>query len=383
VSNKEVDRTAKSAGADVSESAGRFTVAQELQIAAYVEGSVSKRGPSFTVQLTVYDGASGEPLGEAELKAKKPALVRSVRNKAADELADAIGRGKAPEAAPVAAEEPAQEEPAAAEQGAEEAAEPEDDEGEDEADEPEPDDGERPKALELGVGLRLTTRSMTYNDALRSLGESSYKVTPAAVLGLRWYPAAHFSSSAAAHIGLEGGLQLLYPIESERDAQKFETSSLAFDIGLHGRLPVGAHELGLTFGYGSHSVEIADGDAGLDPGVPSVAYGFLRLALNGRFELSETIGLRLGAGYRVLMSYGELAEDDWFQHSGGGGLEAEIALGYAVSEALTIEASVGLWRYFLSLEPEPTDPGVNDFARIAGGLSDQYLRFGLGLVLQL
>jgi hypothetical protein len=233
------------------------------------------------------------------------------------------------------------------------------------------------------VGLRLTTRGMTYNDAPRSLGESSYKVTPAAALGLRWYPAAHFSSSAAAHFGLEAGLQLMYPIESEREAQKFETSSLAFDVGLHGRLPVSEHELGLTIGYGQHSVEIADGDAGLDPGVPSVAYGFVRVAANARFELDDAIALRLGAGYRVLLSYGELGEDAWFQRSGGGGIEAEIALGYALSEALTLEASFGLWRYFLSLEPEPSDPSVVNFARIAGGLSDQYLRFGLGIVLQL
>jgi len=384
VSNKEVERAADSAGADLSESAGRFAVAQQLGIAAYVEGSVSKRGPNFIVQLKVYDGASGEALGEAELKAKKPALVRVVRKQAAGELAAALSRGKAPEAPPPAAEEPAPEEPEPREQAAAEAEPKDEDEDEGEAaSEPEADDGERPKAIELGVGLRLTTRSMSYNDAPRSLGESSYKITPAAVLGLRWYPAAHFSSGAAAHVGLEAGLQLMYPIDSEREAQKFETSSLAFDVGLHGRLPVGEHELGLTVGYGQHSVEIADGDAGLDPGVPSVAYGFLRLALNARFQLADAIGLRLGAGYRVMLSYGELGEDAWFQRSSGGGLEAEIALAYAFSEALSLEASFGLWRYFLSLEPEPSDESVTNSARIAGGLSDQYLRFGLGIVLQL
>jgi hypothetical protein len=383
VSNKEADRAADAAGADLSEPAGRFAVAGELGITAYVEGSVSKRGPNFIVQLTVYDGASGEPLGEGELRAKKAALVRTVRKDAAEKLADALSRAKAPEPVPSPAEAPlAEEAEASAPEAAQEDPEADADEAEDTS-EPEPDDGERPKAFELGVGLRLTTRSMSYNDAPRSLGESSYRVTPAAVLGLRWYPAAHFSSGAAAHVGLEGGLQLLYPIESERGTEKFETSSLAFDVGLHGRLPVGEHELGLTAGYGQHSVEIADSDAGFDPGVPSVAYGFLRLVLNARFELTDAIGLRLGAGYRVLLSYGELGEDEWFQRSGGGGIEAEIALGYALSEALALEASFGLWRYFLSLEPEPSDPSVINSARIAGGLSDQYLRFGLGIVLQL
>ena len=383
VSNKEVERAAESAGADLSQPIGRFTVAQQLGLAAYVEGSVSKRGANFIVQLTVYDGASGEPLGEAQLKAKKAALVRVVRKQAAGELQDALSRGKAPEAAPIAAAEPVPVEPQPRAEAAAEEAEPEDEDEAEDTSEPEPDDGERPKALELGVGLRLVTRGMTYNDAPRSLGESSYKITPAAALGLRWYPAAHFSASAAAHVGLEAGLQLQYPIESERDTQKFETSSLAFDVGLHGRLPVGEHELGLTAGYGKHSVEIADGDAGLDPGVPSVSYGFLRLAANARFKLADAIGLRLGAGYRMLLSYGELAEDAWFQRTGGGGIEAEIALGYALSDALALEASFGLWRYFMSLEPEPTDASVTNAARIAGGLSDQYLRFGLGIVLQL
>ena len=390
VSNQEVDRAAESSGGDLSEPAGRVAVARELGVAAFVEGVVTKRGNNFTVQMMVYDGASGRSVGDAEIKAKKAALVRSVRRQAADKLSDALGRAQAP---PAAAAEPEPSEPEPVDEAPpkrraeakeeEEGEEPEDESEAEPESEPEPDDGPRPNALELDVGLKLVTRSMTYNDAPRGLGEASLKVTPAAALGLRWYPGAHFGSGAAAHVALEGSLQLMYPVESARDEQAFKTSSLAFGFGLHGRLPLDDHELGLSAGYGQHAVEIADSDGGVDPGVPSVKYGFLRFALNGRFKLGEALQLKILGGYRLLLGYGELAEDAWFRRTGGGGLEAEIALGYALSEALAIEASFGLWRYFMSLEPEPTDESVTDSARIAGGLSDQYLRFGLGLVLTL
>jgi hypothetical protein len=385
VSAREVEGAADSAGADLSLPAGRIRIAQQLGIAAYVEGTISKRGANFTLQLTVYDGASGQPLGEAELRAKKAALVRNVRNRAAGELADALSRAQAPMAPEPSQPEPAplEEQPVEREPRSEGAEEPEPEDAEEEESEPEPDDGERPDALELGVGMRLIARSMAYNDAPRGLGESSHKVTPAAALALRWYPAAHVSSGAAAHVGLEAGVQLMYPIDSERQSQVFQTSSYAFGVGLHGRLPLDAHELGLTAGYGQHAVEIADSDDGFDPGVPSVSYGFARFALNARFALGDAIDLRLTGGYRLLLGYGELGEDAWFQRSGGGGIEAEIALAYRLTGALSAQLGFGLWRYFLSLEPEPTDASVTDFARIAGGLSDQYLRFGLDLVVVL
>ncbi|HEX2689497.1 MAG TPA: hypothetical protein VHN14_22905, partial [Kofleriaceae bacterium] len=191
------------------------------------------------------------------------------------------------------------------------------------------------------------------------------------------------SDGAGAHIGLEASGQITYPIDSTRGSDSFRTSGHAFGVGLHGRIPLGKHELGLSVGYGQHAVEIADSDRGIDPGVPSVKYGFLRAGLDARVQLASALGRRIGGAYRLLLGYGELGDDAWFRHVSGGAIEGELALRWTVAGPFALEASGGIWRYGLSLKPEPTDDSVTDFARIAGGVTDQSLYGGLAAVLVL
>lgn len=398
VSTQEVKRTADSLGVDLTEAKGRAAVARELELAALVDGNVRKRGRNMEVQLTAYSGQTGEALGVGNVRAKKPALQRALRDKTMDELGPLLAHGgKAappePEPEPVKEAEPepepepvhkAQKEPVETPErvksgDVESEAEPEAEEPE----EPEADNGDRPKALELDIGVRLLSRSLKYNQPALDLPEQSNEVTPTAALGLRWYPGAHFTSGAGAHIGLEASGQITYPIDSTRGADSFRTSGHAFGVGLHVRLPLAKHELGLSVGYGQHAVEVADSDSGVDPGVPSVKYGFLRAGLNARFQLGSALGLRLGTAYRLLLGYGELGEDAWFRRTSGGAIEGELALRYTITGPLAIEASFGIWRYFLSLKPEPSDESVTDFARIAGGITDQSLFGGLAAVLAL
>lgn len=405
VSEKEVKRTAESLGADLSSSKGRAAVGRELELSAYVDGSVRKHGAKLEVQLTAYSGQTGDALGTGSVSAKKPALQRTLRDQAMDELspllsqAASAGPAAEPEPEPALKTKPRREpeaepepEPARAAEPEEEAEKPEAakpeespsaaEEPEPEAEEPE-DTGEKPKAFEFDLGLRMWTRSFEYKDELRELAKQSNKVTPTAALALRWYPGAHFSAGAGAHIGIEASGQITYPIDSTRGTDSFRTSGHAFGVGLHGRLPLGKHELGLSLGYGQHVVEIADSDSGVDPGVPSVKYGFLRAGLDARLQLASALGLRVGAAYRLLLGYGELGDDAWFRRVSGGAIEAELALRYTVAGPFALEASFGIWRYGLSLKPEPTDDSVTDFARIAGGVTDQSLYGGLAAVLVL
>jgi hypothetical protein len=398
VSEKEVKRTAESLGADLSSPKGRAAVGRELELSAYVDGSVRKHGAKIEVKLTAYSGESGDALGTGSVSAKKPALQRALRDRAMDELGPLLSQAGTAVAAVTPAPEPTPEPEAEPEPEPVHKAEPEpeaekpehvrrDDvdstaEPEPEAEEPE-DNGEKPKAFEFDLGLRMWSRSFEYNDAPRELPQQSNKVTPTAALALRWYPGAHFSDGAGAHIGLEASGQITYPIDSTRGADSFRTSGHAFGVGLHGRAPLGKHELGLSVGYGQHVVEIADSDSGVDPGVPSVKYGFLRAGLDARFQLASVLGLRVGAAYRLLLGYGELGDDAWFRRVSGAAIEAELALRYTVAGPFALEAIGGIWRYGLSLKPEPTDDSVTDFARIAGGVTDQSLYGGLAAVLVL
>ena len=67
------------------------------------------------------------------------------------------------------------------------------------------------------------------------------------------------------------------------------------------------------------------------------------------------------------LGYGQLADKSWFPHVGGGGIDASIGAGYAVSSALELDIGLGYTRYFLSLQPDVEDSGVQVQHRIAGG----------------
>jgi hypothetical protein len=80
---------------------------------------------------------------------------------------------------------------------------------------------------------------------------------------------------------------------------------------------------------------------------------------------------------------GEVAERSFYPHASGGGIEAELALAVTLTGPLRLRAGGGLVRYFLTLDPRPTDPGVLSDARVAGGALDQTLYGMLGLALHL
>jgi hypothetical protein len=84
-----------------------------------------------------------------------------------------------------------------------------------------------------------------------------------------------------------------------------------------------------------------------------------------------------------LQGFGELAAREWFPHTTGGAIEAELALRYALSSTLELRAGAGLERYFMSLHPRPDDPGVVVQRRVAGGAVDQLVRVSLALALRL
>lgn len=378
VGENELGGAADAVHADLATDAGRMAVARELKLSALVAGVVEHaRGGQLKARITVFDGATGAQLGDASIGGRAPALARRIRVDFSSELGGAIAQGRVPEATVEPETAPEPDESADREEATPDVA--------DEA-EPEPETPNEPvsRALEVLVGVRVQSRGLRYEDALTSLGEHSLDPTPAARIEARWYPAAHFTDGFIANLGLDVHAQMMWPVDVTRGALSFKTTSQAFGAGLRLRVPIGEpdkNEVGALVGYGAQDFVIEDASGGQQPGVPSVSYGFVRIGADGRFMLGETFSLDLRAAYLLLTDYGQIAATQWYPHISGGGLEAELTLGIALSEMLAIRAGVGLVRYFMSLNPEPTDVGVVLNGRVAGGATDQSLYGTAGLVL--
>jgi hypothetical protein len=240
-----------------------------------------------------------------------------------------------------------------------------------------------PSAFDLSVGARVGTRSFGYNDSLPGLRGYSLGPSPSVALHGHWYPAAHFTGGVAAHIGLDLRADMLVGVSSEnKQGQKFSTSSHAFGVGLRGRIPVDDRlEFGAVAGFGQHSFGLADAN-GVDPEVPDVVHNFLRLGLEGRYQLIPQLGVQLRAGFLKGLSLGELSDKAWFPHATGNGIEAEIGFQLAVTRMLAVELAAGMQRYFMSLNPQEDDPGVRGTARVAGGALDKYYSSRLGVIIR-
>jgi hypothetical protein len=389
--------TARKVGAELDSESGRVRVARKLRLRAFVEGHTHIAKRKIEVTIEVFSGGDGMRASEYTTSAPKSGVVKEVRGG----LWAAIDTALAGEAAPPEiSEKPAPERPArTAAAPAKNAPVAETDSeappgiASRDADDQEPglaeqadqeeSSGERPSPLDLGIGARLGTRSFGYNDSLPGLRGYSLGFSPSVALRARWYPAAHFSAGALAHIGLDLRGEFLVGVSSKNSAgQKFSTSSHAFGIGLRARVPLDKLELGGVAGFGQHAFGFAAASGKVDPDVPDVTYNFVRLGLDARWQFAGPFTLQLAAAYLVGLSLGEIAERAWFPHTTGNGFEAEVGVSYPVSRMIALELSFALQRYFLSLNPEPKDPGVVGTHRVAGGALDQYLSTRLGVVIR-
>lgn len=244
--------------------------------------------------------------------------------------------------------------------------------------------------LELTGGLRAVSRSLDYHDTPAELfptrGYNSlltYKqpLGPSAFLQLNLFPAAFASRGADAHVGITASYEAALPtraVFAEGTPKEAELTSHAseFFVGLRGRLPISAHELGLVAGYGQQRYDV-DGDE-QSPLVPDVRYEFVRLAVDATLRFDA---LRAGAhlGTRIVQDTGGL-QKQWFPSTKTQSLEAGVMVGYALNPRLEVLLGFDLVRYAFDFNPIPANA---DPQYVAGGGVDQYasgwlaLRFSL------
>lgn len=243
-------------------------------------------------------------------------------------------------------------------------------------------------ALELSAGPRAERRDLTYSDQVAELFPSRkypklaplhQPAAPAAFAGFELFPGALLARGAARLFGLVGSYERGFATsvlfaEGTAYERRLSTRSSATFLGLKGRLPLGAHELSLTVGYGSYSYELLGDEAA--PVVPDVAYRYVQLDAAARFGFGAPFA-RLHGGTRFVSSSGALGSE-WFPGAKTNCVEAGLAAGYAPWRAVELELGLDFVRYGFDFNPvaQSTDPWTRP---VAGGAVDQYLSLSLAL----
>jgi hypothetical protein len=399
---------------DLKATAGKSAIAKmakALEVDAVMLGSVS-RGGDLTVH--VYK-ADGRLVDQIKVKGGSTAkLEKAIQNEfdvtIAPPLAQASGaklsgssssrRGDAP------IEEEEEEEPEAVEAEPAADAEPTEEaapaEEEPPAEEPEAKDAKDeptkagPTPFELISGVRGYSRAFEYTGVAgvrdptlrRTIRPYNLDFAPALLIKGAFYPGAFFTDGFGAHIGIMGGAEIGVATSTDYEQQQpngsklvtpLKTSTSSWDVGLRGRIPIGAAEIAVYVEYGSHAF-ILNGDEGgdkLSPLVPDVKYEYVRIGLEPRFRFGPVL---LGGHIapRILTSLHNVdLRDVWFSNASGSGLEYGLMAGVRVLPFLEIVAGADFIGYGFDFNPIDPDPKVDPLA--VGGATDRYKSLWLGV----
>ncbi len=237
--------------------------------------------------------------------------------------------------------------------------------------------GPLPSPLTLIAEFAGFGRQYSYNDDLfGALRAYSLGFAPMVGAKLYYFPAAHFTNSFAANIGIDARIETAFGVKSQDSAgQEFPTSMWGFGLGGRVRIPIGDHYLSAIVGYGAQSFRIEAISPTIPaPDVPDVDYGFLRIGAEMRLVFGVFV-TELKASLLPLLSSGQLGSNEWFPRTTGGGMEAGLVLGVLVTNWFEVRAGFEYRRFWFSMNPEPGDTYV------AGGALDSYFvgNIGLGL----
>jgi hypothetical protein len=428
--SRELDASARNAGVQLDSNDGFKQVAKDLSIASFVTGEVGKK----KARLTVRNGSDGAVSGEGSFAGPNPSKVAGdVRDNFVRRLGSAIDRGKVPSGskkpkAPVAEADEGDEAPSASDEQPTSSArksppvatkatketketkqkdtakDSDDKEDKDDKDATPPaeagakkaepaggegEEGEAPtvliRALDLGVGFRGFTRSLTYNqDIYRALRGYKLALGPAVVASITAYPGAFFSSGIPALIGFQLDLEQALGVASNVPAgtifpmgATFPTIIHDFSGALRGRWVFdGGHEVALLVGGGEHAFSFRS-SGGADRGkldIPDTIYRYVRVGADVRLELPSNFTATIGAGYRIVGNQGgQIASFGFFPFLTVAGIDANVVVGYHITPSIEARVGLDLRRYFYAMNSDKSDLTATPPNRVAGGAVDQYL----------
>jgi hypothetical protein len=366
VSTGESDDVADRLDVDLGTPDGRVAVARELQINAWVDGTVQRQGRrSFTANVRVTNGYDGFLVEEVTFRGRSAGqLVSRIRGSVWPRLGSAIQSSRPP-ARPSGG--------GGGGGGDEDDYVGEDEEWDDDVSGP---SGPRPPAFLVSGSLRILSRRLSYkNDLFGQLRAYELGGAPAIGVMAHWYPAAHFTDGFAANLGLDFRGEVGVGLQSaDSSGTEYPTDTSAWSLGARVRIPLAdGIEAAPLLHYGRHyyAIQAANVD-NPKPDVPDVAYQFVRIGAEGTLSL-DLLRITARLGWLQMLGAGEIESDVWFPRLSVGGVEAGVVVGYAVTETIEVQAGVDVRRYYYTMNPEPGDPWI------AGGGADQYLAGALGL----
>jgi hypothetical protein len=240
-----------------------------------------------------------------------------------------------------------------------------------------PEPGERARApwVSIAVGPELYGRHFSYRDDLfQELQEYDVTATPAVTATATIYPMARGSRGALAGLGLAGAFTHVPSFDSEDGAGgQYTSEARSYALGARYRHAILGVEVAGALDYGSQSFSIASSGDMPAPDFPGVNYRYLRAGLGVSAPLWSRYSIAAAAGYRQVLSSGQIESDDFFPRSSARAFDADLELSAALAWGFDVRVGAALERYGHDLQPEPGD------ARVAGGALDQYLRLFLRL----
>lgn len=245
---------------------------------------------------------------------------------------------------------------------------------------------EMPSPLDFRAGIGAFSRHLHYTDTATDLlvdapndvHDDVVDVALAGTVAAHWYPLAHFMGGPLAHLGITLGFDRSLKQVTDYDFSGTEEGYGHFYqryyAGLRGRLPIDWFTLGLEATYGYQSVWVRTQSAAGDPqAFPDVTYGLVEGRLDGEARINRVL-LAGYAGFAWALSTGEIGEQPYFEDAKAYAITFGGHVGYQVHAMFDVLAGVDAQSFRLNFNPVPVDN-----PRIAGGASDRYMTFWLGL----
>lgn len=222
--------------------------------------------------------------------------------------------------------------------------------------------------LQVALGGRVFNRSFSYTDDLYGvMRDYSVDVGPMIAGEALWFPGAHVTDGAGAHIGLRfRGYGVIGVASETTSGESFGTTAFGLEGGLVGRIPIFDHEilLDVSAGHDVYEVETPSSGAAL---VPNIAYTWIRPGIGFRAVFGAGVSMSGDFGWLFVLDTGELGTDAWFPRLAAGGLSGSVFVNVDVFEGLEVQLGFEARRYWTEMLPEFGDKFI------VGGVVDQYL----------
>jgi hypothetical protein len=223
---------------------------------------------------------------------------------------------------------------------------------------------EMTRGLFVGTGaLGIGARHFSFRDGLSpNLREYGLGAAPVVSLGAEVYPLAR-GGGWPADVGIVGDYQQALFVSSRGSTGSVDTTWRAFDLGARARFRVSTVNVGGSLTYGHTAFDVGSLS-------PSVAYGYVRPGVDGRYDLRR-FSITAGAGYEAVVSHGPLG--DLFPRATTGGLDLRVGGGFRLARNVELRATATYARFFWSMNSQPGD------ANVAGGALDQFMTAAVGV----